>query len=206
MLLIFIKEEGKLFLNLMFMNFKQQLFQMFEVSDDQAELIISKFVSEELNKNESFLKEGKTCNRLSFIESGVFRVFKLTESKEVTQWMGGEGYFITDLASFLFDASANWSIEALTPAKIWTLNKSDYLEIQDQIPNWNVLEKRFIAKCFMVLEQRVFDFIALSAEERYLKYFENNKLLFNQVSLQYIASVLGMSPETLCRIRNKLSS
>jgi CRP-like cAMP-binding protein len=120
--------------------------------------------------------------------------------------MGGEGYFITDLASFLFDASANWSIEALTPAKIWTLNKSDYLEIQDQIPNWNVLEKRFIAKCFMVLEQRVFDFIALSAEERYLKYFENNKLLFNQVSLQYIASVLGMSPETLSRIRNKLSS
>ena len=188
------------------MNFKQQLFQMFEVSDDQAELIISKFVPEVLNKNESFLIEGKSCNRLSFIESGVFRVFKLTESKEVTQWMGGEGYFITDLASFFFDASANWSIEALTPAKIWTLNKSDYLEIQDQIPNWNVLEKRFIAKCFMVLEQRVFDFIALSAEERYLKYFENNKLLFNQVPLQYIASVLGMSPETLSRIRNKLSS
>ncbi|VTP89760.1 hypothetical protein [Sphingobacterium daejeonense] len=58
----------------------------------------------------------------------------------------------------------------------------------------------------MVLEQRVFDFIALSAEERYLKYFENNKFLFNQVPLQYIASVLGMSPETLSRIRNKLSS
>ena len=159
-----------------------------------------------MNKNESFLIEGKSCNRLSFIESGVFRVYKFTESKEVTQWMGGEGYFITDLASFFFDASENWSIEALTPAKIWTLYKSDYLEIQDQIPNWNVLEKRFIAKCFMVLEQRVFDFIALSAEERYLKYFENNKFLFNQVPLQYIASVLGMSPETLSRIRNKLSS
>jgi len=55
----------------------------------------------------------------------------------------------------------------------------------------------------MTLEQRIFNFIALSAEERYLHYFEQQKDLFNQVPLQYIASVLGMSPETLSRIRNK---
>jgi len=188
------------------MKFKEQLFQMFEVSDEQADLIISKFIPEELDKNELFLQEGKNCNRLSFIESGIFRVFKLTESKEVTQWIGSDGYFITDLASFFFNFPSNWSIEALTPSKVWTLNKEDYLDIQEQIPNWNVLEKRFIAKCFMIIEQRVFDFISLSAEERYQKYFDTNKQLFNQVPLQYIASVLGMSPETLSRIRNKLSS
>ncbi len=188
------------------MNFKDQLLQMFEISDDQAELIISKFIPETLEKNQQFLQEGKTCTKLSFMETGICRVYKLTESKEVTQWIGSEGYFITDLASFFFDFPANWSIEMLTPATLWTLNKSDYLAIQDNIPNWNVLEKRFIAKCFLQIESRVFDFIALSAEERYLKYFEQNKSLFNQVPLQYIASVLGMSPETLSRIRNKSSS
>lgn len=188
------------------MKFKQQLFQMFELSDEQADLIISRFVPEELSKNELFLEAGKACKKLSFIEEGICRVFKWTDSKEVTQWIGGEGYFITDLASFFFDNPANWSIEALTPTKLWTLNKYDYLDIQQSIPNWNVIEKRFIAKCFMQIEHRVFDFIALSAEERYLKYFELNKQLFNQVPLQYIASVLGMSPETLSRIRNKLSS
>lgn len=188
------------------MKFKEQLFQLFEVSDDQADPIISRFIPENLEKNQSFLKEGKTCNRLSFIESGIFRIFKLAESKEVTQWIGSDGYFITDLASFFFNFPSNWGIEALTEAKIWTLHKSEYLKIQEQIPNWNVLEKRFIAKCFMQVENRVFDFIALTAEERYIKYFEANKKLFNQVPLQYIASVLGMSPETLSRIRSKLSS
>lgn len=86
---------------------------------------------------------------------------------------------------------------------LWTLDKADYQEFEQKIPNWNVLEKRFIAKCFMLLEQRIFQFISQSAEERYQQYFEANKELFNQVPLQYIASVLGMSPETLSRIRSK---
>lgn len=188
------------------MNFKQQLLQMFELSDEQVELIVSRFVPEELSKNQLFLEAGKSCNKLSFIEGGICRVFKWTDTKEVTQWIGNDGYFITDLASFFFDNPSIGSIEALTPTKLWTLNKKDYFEIQDSIPNWNVIEKRFIAKCFMQIEHRVFDFIALSAEERYNKYFEQNKSFFNQVPLQYIASVLGMSPETLSRIRNKISS
>ena len=78
------------------MKFKQQLLQMFELSDEQAELIISRFVPEELSKNELFLETGKSCKKLSFIEEGICRVFKWTDSKEVTQWIGGDGYFITD--------------------------------------------------------------------------------------------------------------
>ncbi|WP_149527109.1 Crp/Fnr family transcriptional regulator [Sphingobacterium hotanense] len=185
------------------MNFKESLFQMFEVSDDQADLILSNFKEEHLDKNAMFLSEGKQCEKLSFVSSGYCRVFKITPNKEVTQWIGGNGYFITDLASFLFDQKAIWSIDALTPVTLWTLNKQDYLTLENEIPDWNVLEKRFIAKCFMALEQRIFNFIALSAEERYQQYFEQQKDLFNQVPLQYIASVLGMSPETLSRIRSK---
>lgn len=66
-----------------------------------------------------------------------------------------------------------------------------------------MLEKRFVAKCFAVMESRIFDFIALSAEERYTRYFALYPNHFNQVPLQYIASLLGMSPETLSRIRAK---
>lgn len=65
------------------------------------------------------------------------------------------------------------------------------------------MEKQFIAGCFVQLEDRVFSHLSLSAEERYDKLFENNKEIFNQVPLQYLASMLGMSPETFSRIRNK---
>jgi hypothetical protein len=66
-----------------------------------------------------------------------------------------------------------------------------------------MLEKQFIAKCFLVLEDRVFSFLSLSSEERYNLLFESKKELFNQVPLNYIASMLGMTPETLSRIRKR---
>lgn len=186
-------------------DFRGQLFQLFEVSGPAADLILSKFEREEVDRQSSFLEVGQRCDRLSFIESGYFRVYRWTSDREHSQWIGGPGYFVTDLSSYFFDQEALWSIEAITPAVIWTLSKSSYRSIEREIPEWNRLEKRFFAKCFMQLEARVFDFISLSAEERYLQYFERNKALFNQVPLHYIASVLGMSPETLSRIRNKTS-
>jgi CRP-like cAMP-binding protein len=65
------------------------------------------------------------------------------------------------------------------------------------------LEKLFIAKCFAILEDRIFSHLSMTAEERYHFFFGNNKVLFNQVPLQYIASMLGMTPETFSRIRKR---
>ncbi|MGE8378758.1 MAG: cyclic nucleotide-binding protein, partial [Sphingobacterium sp.] len=79
-------------------------------------------------------------------------------------------------------------------------------KMESEVIEWNKFEKAFLAKCFGAMEQRISDFICLTAEERYQQYFEQHKFLFHQVSLQYIASVLGMNPETLSRIRAKMSS
>jgi CRP-like cAMP-binding protein len=74
------------------------------------------------------------------------------------------------------------------------------------VPKWNEFEKMFISKCFVVMESRIFDLISLSAEERYTKLFDQHRELFNQVPLQYLASMLGMTPETFSRIRKKMIS
>lgn len=71
------------------------------------------------------------------------------------------------------------------------------------VPSWHELEKLFIAKCFTILENRIFSHLSMTAEERYNNFSEHNKELFNQVPLQYIASMLGMTPETFSRIRKK---
>jgi len=68
------------------------------------------------------------------------------------------------------------------------------------------LEKLFIAKCFITLETRVFHQLSMSAEQRVLNLFEINPEIFLRVPLQYIASMLGMTPETMSRIRKKMSS
>lgn len=180
--------------------------QLFGIPESKVQDIISRFVREDFVKGDMFLVRDKKSERLSFIHEGVFRVYAHTDAKEVTQWIGHDGYFLTDLSSFLFESPSRWNIQAITSATVFSLYKKDYLEFEQYIPDWNILEKRFMAKCFMMIEDRVFSFLSQSAEERYDQYFQQNKALFNKVPLQYIASVLGMSPETLSRIRAKSTS
>jgi len=185
---------------------KQNISSYFGLSNDKLDDIASLFMETELKKGDYFIKSGQYCDKLSFIQSGFIRIFSELNHKEVTQWIGTKNYFLTDIFSFLFKQRARWNIQALTDCKLYTLEKSNYNQLQNILPDWNEIEKRIIAGCFVTLEDRVFEHLSLSAEERYNKYFEQNKEIFNQVPLQYIASMLGMSPETFSRIRNKKNS
>ncbi len=170
---------------------------------DELKKISSLFELTTLKKGDYFLKTGKQSNELSFIQSGLMRVFVTTEEKEITQWISTKGYFVVDLSSFVFESPARWTIQALTDTKVYTISRTNYNRIGTLIPQWNHLEKLFIVQCFTMLEDRVFSHLSMTAEERYNLFFETNKELFNQVPLQYIASMLGMTPETFSRIRKK---
>lgn len=173
------------------------------IDDEQLSVISSWFQLETIKKGDYFLKKTRKCERLSFIQSGFLRIYSNTEHKEITQWISTKGYFVTDLSSFIFGQPARWSIQALTDVEILTIKKDEYDKIKTVVPQWAELEKMFIVHCFTTLENRIFSHLSMSAEERYHFFFENNKELFNQVPLQYIASMLGMTPETFSRIRKK---
>ena len=156
-----------------------------------------------LKKGDYLLKTGTRCDKFCFIQNGILRVFAIADGKEVTQWISTKGYFGTDLSSFFFHTPSPWTIQALTDTEIYTITKSDYDKISDIVTEWNLLEKFFIIKCVTILENRIFSHLSMSAEERYKALFESNSELFNQVPLQHIASMLGMTPETFSRIRKK---
>ena len=168
--------------------------------------VISLFVESELKRGEYFIKVNQYCEKFSFVQSGFVRVFVNVKDKEITQWISSKGYFLTDLNSFVFKQRARWNMQALTDCKLYTIHKENYDRLNTIVPNWAEIEKRFIAGCFVTLEDRVFSHLSLSAEERYIQLFESNRELFNQVPLHYLASMLGMSPETFSRIRSKMIS
>jgi CRP-like cAMP-binding protein len=175
----------------------------FGVSKEEAADISKFFTPMQMKKGEYFLKTGNACNRLGFVQSGMMREFVMMQEQEVTKWISTQGYFVVDLASFVFQETARWNIQALSDCELYTIERKDYQKIQEVIPTWSELEKLFIAKCFTVLEERVLQHLYMSAEERYQQLFTNNKELFQQVPLQYLASMLGMKPETLSRLRKK---
>lgn len=182
---------------------EQYIKSYFGISAEDLSVVASLFKPTSLKKGDYFLKTGHHCDKLSFIQDGLLRIYVSTPEKEVTQWVSSKGYFVTDLSSLIFETPARWTIQALTDAELFTISRADYQRIGTLIPQWHQLEKLFIARCFTILEDRIFSHLSMTAEERYNFFFERNRELFNQVPLQHIASMLGMTPETFSRIRRK---
>ncbi|WP_442591447.1 Crp/Fnr family transcriptional regulator [Pedobacter sp. AW31-3R] len=178
----------------------------FGISPDDCQKVSGLFRAETLEKGGYFLRTGKFCNKLSFIESGIIRVYVSLPDREVTQWIGTAGYFITDLQGFMFRNKSRFNIQALTDIRLFTIDYEGYLTMGKLVPKWHEFEKLLLGKCFVMMEDRIFDLISMTAEERYQKLFESNRELFNQVPLQFLASMLGMTPETFSRIRRKMLS
>lgn len=173
------------------------------LNNEEIKILRSYFYEQKLSKNEFFTQTDKYCKKLSLVKSGLLRIYRLSDGKEITQWISTPNNFVTEISSFFFDQPSRVSIQALTDVKLLTINKEEYSELNEKLTKWKEIETEFIAKCFAILEDRVFTHLSMSAAERYDLFFTHNKELFNQVPLQYIASALGMTAETFSRIRKR---
>ena len=155
-------------------------------------------------KGTYLLKEGHYADSLGFVQSGIIREYLIDDKgREVTKWISSPGYFSVDLASFLFQQPARCNLYTLSEVDMLVMSKTDYAKIDQVVPRWSTLEKLFMARCFTMMEERIVTHLSLSSEERYHLFFGQNPELFNQVPLQYLASMLGMTPETFSRIRKR---
>ncbi len=182
---------------------KKHIIETFGFTPNEFEEISHFFKPKGLREGEFFLREGQYVKHMGFVEKGILREYLNLDGKEITKWFSTPGYFALDLSGFLFDQPSKINYQAVCDVELVQISKEDYLQISSKIPRWDKLEKMFLAKCFSILENRVISHLALDAEERYNQLFAFNPSLFNQVPLHQIASMLGMSAETLSRIRKK---
>ncbi len=163
--------------------------------------ILSAFEPLELKKGDFLLKSGKICRQMAFIESGYLRMYDLVDGKEITLWIGKEGKFITSLSSFIFETHNNWNIQAITDCKLCVINREKHFELNKTEPKWLEFDNTLLANSFALLERRMFSQLHTTAKERFDSLLKEEPELFNNTPLQYIASMLGITPESLSRLR-----
>lgn len=167
--------------------------------------IATYFTKEQISKNEFFAKKGRYCDRLCLIEKGYLRFFTYSEKKVITHWIFREGQLVTDVSSFYLRKPSKWNIQALADTHMYSLTFSDFQQLRSEIPEWDAYEKLLLVKLMSALENRVYALLSMTAEERYQYLYASDSKMFQELPLQFLASMLGMTPETLSRIRGKYS-
>ncbi len=171
------------------------------VEKNSMDNILAVFEPLEIAKGEFFLKSGKICRQMAFIESGYMRMYDIADGKEVTLWIGSEGKFITSVSSFIFETSNNWNIQAITDCKLYIINRKNHFKLNKIEPKWLEFDNILLANSFALLEKSMFSQLHTTAKQRYDSLLKEEPELFKNVPLQYIASMLGITPESLSRLR-----
>lgn len=173
------------------------------LTDSESNFVAEKFSPVTFKKGEYLLEEGKTCEHLTFIVSGYCRVFVLKDIDENTVHIARDNDFVAAYSSFIGRTPSHEYVQAVTDVEALRITHDDLETLYRNSPKIERVGRLILEHLFVKKENRVIDFIRFSAQERYNSLIENDPDIIFNVPLQYIASYLGIKPETLSRIRAK---
>ncbi|HEY9049369.1 MAG TPA: Crp/Fnr family transcriptional regulator [Ohtaekwangia sp.] len=157
-------------------------------------------------KRQYLLQAGDVCKHETFITKGLFRAFTVDAAgEEHVVMFGMEDWWISDLYSLLTGNAATQHIEALEDSEVLCIEKSDLEKLYQQVPAFNRFMRVMLQNAFVAHQQRVLASISQTAEEQYLAFIKKYPALDQRVPQHQIASYLGITPETISRIRKQWS-
>ena len=179
-----------------------------KVALDESEIEILKpfFIPKKLRKRQYVLNAGDVCQYITFVEKGLLRSFAVDDqgNEHVVQF-AIEGWWISDMGSFISGKEALYNIEALEDCELLNLTRQSMEELLVKLPVMERFFRLLMQNNIVSLQRRVIAYMSLSAEEKYLKLLEVAPDIMTRASQQHIASYLSITPETLSRIRKKVS-
>jgi CRP-like cAMP-binding protein len=180
--------------------------QKVTLTSDEAELLKQFFTLKKVRKRQYMLNEGEVCKYNLFVAKGLLRSFGVEENgyEQVVQF-AVEGWWISDLNSFFSGDVAVYNIEALEDCELLLLTRQSMDEMLEKLPKMERYFRLLMQNHIVALRQRIIASQRHSAEERYIRLIEGFPTILARVPQQYIASYLGMTPETLSRVRKQIS-
>lgn len=186
----------------MFDVFEKYLRSWTDISDEEMGRIRAASVEKKIRKWQSILHDGEVWKFNCFITSGCFRLYRFSpDGTDHTLRFGIENWWITDQESYNQEKPSDCNIEALSSGTVILWNKPTWEALLHTIPALKTFQEQLFARSLEMSNRRIYSLISNSAEEKYLEFLKTYPHVFKKVPLHMVASYLGISRETLSRVR-----
>jgi len=146
---------------------------------------------------------GQQCNNVYFIHAGILRGYILNKNRKLTTWFNAEGEFSAPISSFTSQKPTIEGVEVLEDCLLLGLAQEDLEELFERFPSFNIAIRKLLMHYYGLSEERSWIVRMQSAEDKYQLFIQHYGHLYNRIAVKHIASLLGIAPETLSRLRNK---
>jgi CRP-like cAMP-binding protein len=186
---------------------KLYLDKIASISSSDWNFFISKLHRRIITKKSVFIKVNQIENHISFIESGIVRLFipRDNPEKEITFGFSFKNQFVSAYDSFLTQLPSNYQLQTLTETAMLSISYEDLQSVYKSTQIGNLIGRLTAEDLFLIKSKREQDLLNLNAEQRYLKLFKERPELLKSVPLKYISSYIGVTAQALSRIRKRLA-
>jgi len=183
---------------------KAYILQFGNLNEQQIDLVLSKAQELYLPKDRYFSEAGKIPTQTGFIVQGVLRgCYYTNQGEEITRCFMSENTIMFDYVNFEANSASSEYIQACTDCKLLVFSKQDWEELSQIVVGWDTIKNKMIQVC-MYHKSRKGPVVSQDGTTRYLEFLKNYPLLANRIPLMYIASYLGVTQQSLSRIRKNI--
>src|SRR5215831_751004 len=158
-----------------------------------------------LRKGDMLLKAGEISSTIYLVRKGILRGYVKEGIKDITTWISPEGELVASIRSFGLQEPGQENIQAIEDCELTGMRFDDLEYLYENFPEVNIVGRKILEKYYRDAEERAFIARLTEATSKYKHFIATKSDMLNRVPLKYIASYLGMTLETLSRIRSKLS-
>jgi CRP-like cAMP-binding protein len=177
-----------------------------DLTEDEAEYFFSILKQRTLRRREFLLRSGDIARHETFVTKGLLRAYTVDKSGyEHVVMFASEGWWISDLYSLLTQTPGSQNIDALEDTEVLQIEKQDLEKLYLEIPKFDRFFRILLQNAFVANQQRILMSISQTAEEQYLAFVKKYPSLEQRVPQHQVASYLGITPETISRIRRSLA-
>ncbi|MDB5196629.1 MAG: hypothetical protein JWP88_1000 [Flaviaesturariibacter sp.] len=171
------------------------------LSKDTIDAIDKCLAAAHYAKGSAIVKEGALSDKMFFVLKGAVRAYYFHQDKEYTDWFVFENMFMCSLLAFFGGMPSVQCIEALEPSDMLILTRTQINQLCDKYNDMQRLNSCILTQSLITLQQNIIDHRFKTAPERYANLIETYPQVIQRVPLKYVASYLGVTQETLSRIR-----